>query len=529
MARLLSTFLLMLCMALPAAAQFAPSVSPMPEPKRQYRFADQAYLRVEFGPNLYRGDRDQTNSGTSSNFAYVGGGIGAELGYSVREHVQIGFTYALHNIPALDEPRRGVALAADLAYRNSTSETRHFFGMRTRVMGYATRPTSPYIQLGATAFGGKRGGVTRFGIYPHLGVGLDYAANPTNSFFAEANFGLLIPDEAIDGVNDQSGNVDLFTIVNVGYTRRLARSMVPVDVLRVEGPMQAETGNTLVYSATVNLDEATGPLDYVWDFGDGTTATGLVARHTYRAPGSYPVRFTAVGPGNDSSEMLTTFVSAPPPREIQPVIATAPPLRIRSAYADPMRVYLGETVRFGFDTDGDAAPSCRWAFGDGFETTSCTPTYTYREPGTYNATLEVANQTGGDAATVEVIVDAYAPPAMQPVAPLDACADVRELDTAFFATGSSLLSFDAQQRLADNATLLAGCPGLHVQIDGFAGPTEYDARELSEARSEAVAQYYVARGISPNRLSAQGRGRVLGVSRKQAGARYQYATTILYR
>lgn len=38
-------------------------------------------------------------------------------------------------------------------------------------------------------------------------------------------------------------------------------------------------------------------LDYLWDFGDGTTCVGLDPDHTYTTPGSHLVTLTAVGPG----------------------------------------------------------------------------------------------------------------------------------------------------------------------------------------------------------------------------------------
>src|SRR5690606_18343938 len=66
------------------------------------------------------------------------------------------------------------------------------------------------------------------------------------------------------------------------------------------------------FTASHNLD-ASEPLSFRWDFGDGTTGTGLTASHAYSAPGTYTVSFTAEGPANvDTETCLVTVIAAPP-------------------------------------------------------------------------------------------------------------------------------------------------------------------------------------------------------------------------
>jgi gliding motility-associated-like protein len=52
--------------------------------------------------------------------------------------------------------------------------------------------------------------------------------------------------------------------------------------------------NTYAFTATVNQC----PDGLLWNFGDGSTATGATASHTYSASGVYNVSFTATGPCN---------------------------------------------------------------------------------------------------------------------------------------------------------------------------------------------------------------------------------------
>jgi PKD repeat protein len=52
---------------------------------------------------------------------------------------------------------------------------------------------------------------------------------------------------------------------------------------------------------------------YAWDFGDGSTATGVTARHKYAAAGSYPVRLTVTDDkGATGTAAATVTVTAPP-------------------------------------------------------------------------------------------------------------------------------------------------------------------------------------------------------------------------
>lgn len=63
-------------------------------------------------------------------------------------------------------------------------------------------------------------------------------------------------------------------------------------------------GSTVSVDASQSRDE-TG---FVWDFGDGNSATGLQAKHTYAAPGTYTVSLKATGPSLFSGTTTKTIV-----------------------------------------------------------------------------------------------------------------------------------------------------------------------------------------------------------------------------
>ncbi len=66
-------------------------------------------------------------------------------------------------------------------------------------------------------------------------------------------------------------------------------------------------GNTLNVNASCSTDPDNNPLTYVWDFGDGSSATGVNAIHNYSAAGSYVVKLT-VSDGTTTSTLSKIFV-----------------------------------------------------------------------------------------------------------------------------------------------------------------------------------------------------------------------------
>jgi PKD domain len=87
-------------------------------------------------------------------------------------------------------------------------------------------------------------------------------------------------------------------------------------------PGQGVQGAPISFSATGSTDGATGPNDsgvdpagYQWDFGDGSSATGVTASHTYGAPRVYNGTLTMKDrAGNSAVKAFSITVSAPAPR-----------------------------------------------------------------------------------------------------------------------------------------------------------------------------------------------------------------------
>jgi len=136
------------------------------------------------------------------------------------------------------------------------------------------------------------------------------------------------------------------------------------------------------------------PLTYAWDFGDGTTGTGVNPPHVYTAGGTYTVTLV-VNDGKVNSEPSTTTADI---TEINdPPVADAGPDRT---------VIVDEVVTFdgsgSYDIDGTII-AYDWDFGDGSTGTGVTTTHAYGVAGTYTVILTVTDN-GGLTDTDEAIV-----------------------------------------------------------------------------------------------------------------------------
>ncbi|MBN1587375.1 MAG: PKD domain-containing protein, partial [Candidatus Omnitrophica bacterium] len=70
------------------------------------------------------------------------------------------------------------------------------------------------------------------------------------------------------------------------------------------------------FNASASRDADGDVLKYHWDFGDGQSASGPVAKHTYKGPGEYMVRLLLDDGrgthGSISEANVKVMVNAPP-------------------------------------------------------------------------------------------------------------------------------------------------------------------------------------------------------------------------
>jgi len=152
-----------------------------------------------------------------------------------------------------------------------------------------------------------------------------------------------------------------------------------------------QTPLTVNFTATAS-DPDGNTLFYTWDFGQGTQLEGSSSRtFTYRQAGTFNVMVTVSDGQMSQSATVTVTVSEgtpPEPGNNPPTVDLSADMTEGEA---PLSVQFSTQAS---DPDGDSL-SYTLNFGDGATSSSANDTHTYREPGTYTASVTVTDGRGG--------------------------------------------------------------------------------------------------------------------------------------
>jgi PKD repeat protein len=140
-------------------------------------------------------------------------------------------------------------------------------------------------------------------------------------------------------------------------------------------------------------DDSDGTVQsYYWDFGDGSSAAGVTAAHTYLRSGSYTVTLTATD-DDDTSGSSSTVVTVEVPN-------VPPVARFVSSCAGPTCDFDAAAAA---DSDGTIV-AYAWDFGDGSSGTGKLVQHTYAHAGTYSVSLTVTDDAGATATVTETVL-----------------------------------------------------------------------------------------------------------------------------
>jgi outer membrane protein OmpA-like peptidoglycan-associated protein len=461
------------------------------------RAGDTFYIKLGGGLSDYAGENSgrlalddltdfaeffDTRKFTSGDkFPYMFSG---EMGYQFSPGLGIGLGYQYGQYPFADgvpftttpgTPGRGGDLGT----------ARHTIQLLGRYMvGASGLMFSPYVDVGLNvSLGGLSPGIGHL-----VGIGVDASVTDRMSLFLEGRLNFTFGDEATDGIATATNADALSALPAIGLKYTFDRPAVPPRILELSGPDTVTVGEPAAFAARINDEEATRPLSYEWNFGDGRTGAGLTPSHVYNKPGTYPVAFTVRNEAGTATDSLTVEV-LPPPR----------PPRILALDATPDPAPVGERVRFTSEVDGAPPITREWDFGDGTTGTGDSPSHTYDEPGEYTVRLTASNEDGTATDSLTLQVQRTLPAL---------CRTVQELNSVYFDHGSSRLRPEAREKLRENAEVLRKCPNLSVRVEGFASPDEPSPLPLSEERAQSVADFYEDGGIAPDRIETSGEGAV---------------------
>ncbi|HET8528173.1 MAG TPA: PKD domain-containing protein [Gaiellaceae bacterium] len=167
------------------------------------------------------------------------------------------------------------------------------------------------------------------------------------------------------------------------------------------------SGLAVSFDASGSSDSDGTIASYAWDFGDGSSGSGVSPSHAYVAGGTYTVTLTVT---DDASATGSTSRSV--------LVSTLPPVN-RAPTASFTTSTGGLSVAFDAggsrDPDGSVA-SYAWDFGDGAGGSGATVTHTYGGGGTYDARLTVTDD-GGATGSVTHQVSVVAPVTTAPQPP----------------------------------------------------------------------------------------------------------------
>jgi PKD repeat protein len=200
-----------------------------------------------------------------------------------------------------------------------------------------------------------------------------YGMNPTHTYGMEGIYNVILV--VLESTNATAQDSVVITVHN---EPPLAHAGIDQSAYEDE---------TVSFDATGSMDTPSdqGTLTYLWDFGDGTTGTGLTQTHTYTKEGLYNAILTVTDNDNviDKDIVAVNVMNKPPSSSAGPDIAVS---------EDSAVIFDGTGST---DTASDISTlTYSWNFGDDSTGSGKQTGHVYSKAGTYTAYLTVTDDDG---------------------------------------------------------------------------------------------------------------------------------------
>jgi PKD repeat protein/uncharacterized protein YraI len=198
---------------------------------------------------------------------------------------------------------------------------------------------------------------------------------------------------------DHDLRIDYFKTTGNGQIRATASKLGTDGPPKagINGATEAQVGQPVAFNARSSSVAPGSHIEtFIWDFGDGTGASGVDAVHIYTTPGDYEVMLTVTDDKgrSDTTEHQITIIGAPVAPEGPKALITSPDQGI-----------VGQPIVFDSSQSQSTHPiaSSVWQFGDGTTANAVVVNKTYFAPGVYNVVLTLTDSQGLQGSTSKQI------------------------------------------------------------------------------------------------------------------------------
>ena len=199
-------------------------------------------------------------------------------------------------------------------------------------------------------------------------------ANPTHVYTSVGNYNVCL---TIQGSNLNGAPPCTSTYCNVVSILDTINCNVPASFVWLQD--STHNGTVVFNSTSPGMDTTTLVM---WDFGDGSTFSGLNAIHTFAHSGTYLVcmtQTTSNGCVSSSCVSIDVIVDNPSPCSLVPSFEALPAPNTNNVF-----VFNNTSL------NSDPNALITWNFGDGTSATGNNISHSYNQPGNYLVCMQVA-------------------------------------------------------------------------------------------------------------------------------------------
>ena len=172
------------------------------------------------------------------------------------------------------------------------------------------------------------------------------------------------------------------------------------------GARFARINRPITFDAGQSSDPDNDPLSAIWDFGDGTTASGMIVSHSFNYARLYSV--TLIVSDGQANASDTTAVTVMDIVDADIELNVSPTARLSGDQSGTVGQLLSFSATESSDEEGDELRFI-WDFGDAVTSTSVTTTHSFGSLGTYTVSVSVSDGLASSSAQLAVIITENTP------------------------------------------------------------------------------------------------------------------------